>query len=84
VKIDNLVHIAHNCLIKEGALVVACSEISGGVIIGKNSWIAPNACIKEKVVIGDYSVIGLGAVVIRDVPSRSTVAGNPARLLNKG
>ena len=83
VKIDNLVHIAHNVHIKDGALVVACSEVSGSVVIGKNAWIAPNACIMEKVVIGDNAVVGLGAVVIRDVPDRTTVAGNPAKPLIK-
>lgn len=84
VKIDNLIHIAHNCFIKEGAMLAACAELSGGVVVGKNAWIAPNACVKEKVIIGNYSLVGLGAVVTRDVPDRSVVAGNPARLLNKG
>ena len=83
VKTDNLVHIAHNVHIKEGALFAACSEVSGSVVIGKNAWIAPNVSIMEKVVIGDYAIVGLGAVVIRDVPDRTTVAGNPAKPLVK-
>lgn len=79
VKIDNLVHIAHNCLIRNGAFVIACAEISGGVEVGRNSWIAPNSCTHQKVVIGEDSIVGLGAVVTKDVPANSVYAGNPAK-----
>ncbi|MFY0640143.1 MAG: hypothetical protein JXR16_03785 [Bermanella sp.] len=79
VKIDNLVHIAHNCLIKNGAFVIACAEISGGVTIGENAWVAPNSCTHQKITIGDRSVIGLGAVVTKSVPESTVFAGNPAK-----
>jgi len=79
VKIDNLVHIAHNCLIRNGAFVIACAEISGGVEVGRNSWIAPNSCTHQKVVIGEDSIVGLGSVVTKDVPANSVYAGNPAK-----
>lgn len=83
VKIDNLVHIAHNCLIKKGAFIIACAEISGGVTIGENAWIAPNSCTHQKISIGNNSVVGLGAVVTKNVDADVTVAGNPARPLIK-
>jgi UDP-3-O-[3-hydroxymyristoyl] glucosamine N-acyltransferase len=79
VKIDNLVHVAHNCLIKSGAFVVACAELSGGVEVGRNAWVAPNSCTHQKIVIGDYALVGLGAVVTKDVPERTVFAGNPAK-----
>lgn len=79
VKIDNLVHIAHNVTVHSGAFIIACSEISGSVEVGKNSWIAPNACINQKLKIGAESLVGLGAVVTKDVDSRVIVAGNPAK-----
>lgn len=79
VKIDNLVHIAHNCLIKNGAFIIACAEISGGVEVGRNSWVAPNSCTHQKIVIGDDSIVGLGAVITKDVPSKTVFAGNPAK-----
>ena len=31
--------------------------------------------------VGRYSVVGLGAVVVRDVPDGAVVAGNPARII---
>lgn len=83
VKIDNLVHIAHNDEINENTLITAGAIFSGSVSVGKNCWVAPNVCIKEKTQIGDNSFIGLGAVVIRNVETKSVVIGNPAKELKK-
>lgn len=81
VKIDNLVHIAHNVKIGKGSMIIACAEISGSVEIGENVWVAPNACVINKVKIGSNSTIGMGAVVIKNVPEKATVTGNPAETL---
>lgn len=83
VKIDNLVHIAHNCRVYNGAFIIACAELSGGVVIGKNAWIAPNSSTHQKITIGDEAIIGLGAVVIKDVPAKSVYAGNPAKKIRE-
>lgn len=79
VKIDNLVHIAHNAKICQGALITACAEISGGVTVGKNAWIAPNSSTHQKLDIGEGALVGLGAVVLKNVPAKTVVAGNPAK-----
>lgn len=83
VKISNQVQIAHNVEIHEGAMIAASAEVSGSVIIGRNTWIAPNSCINHKVRIGQGVLIGLGAVVIKDVEDNNTVVGNPAKELIK-
>ncbi|CAM4405256.1 UDP-3-O-[3-hydroxymyristoyl] glucosamine N-acyltransferase [Acinetobacter dispersus] len=83
VKIDNLVHIAHNCLIKRGAFIIACAEISGGVIVGENAWVAPNSCTHQKVSIGNGALVGLGAVITKDVPANMVYAGNPAKKIRE-
>jgi len=81
VKVDNLVHIAHNCKIGRGSMIIACSEISGSTEIGENVWVAPNACIINKVKIGNNATIGMGSVVIKDVEEGTVVTGNPANLI---
>ncbi|MDB9753524.1 hypothetical protein OAB29_05160 [Oceanospirillaceae bacterium] len=81
VKIDNLVHIAHNVHVKKGAFIIACAEVSGGVEVGENAWLAPNSCTHQKIKIGNGAIVGLGAVVTKDVPSNTVFAGNPARKL---
>lgn len=82
-KIDNLVHIAHNCHIGEGSFVIACTILGGGTHIGKNCWIAPNVSVKEQTHINDGALVGLGAVVLKEVEANTIVVGNPARILNK-
>jgi len=83
VKIDNLVHIAHGVELGENSLVIANAMVAGSVKVGKNSWIAPSASILNKKTIGDNAVIGMGAVVVKDVISDDVVAGNPAKTLKK-
>lgn len=50
----------------------------GPVIIGKNVWIGDKATILGGITIGDSVVVAANAVVTKDVPSYSVVAGNPA------
>lgn len=50
-----------------------------GLEIGNGIWIASDAFIGPGVHIGDNAIVGARAVVIRDVPSHTIVAGNPAR-----
>jgi UDP-3-O-[3-hydroxymyristoyl] glucosamine N-acyltransferase LpxD len=79
VKIDDHVHIAHNVVIGENTIITACVEISGSVTIGKGVWIAPNASIINKISVGDKALVGIGAVITKDVADNSIVVGNPAR-----
>jgi UDP-3-O-[3-hydroxymyristoyl] glucosamine N-acyltransferase len=82
-KIDNLVHIAHNCYVGRGAFVIAGAEVSGGVQIGAGAWIGPNAAIIQKVDIGAGATVGIGAVVTRSIPEQQTVAGSPAQEISE-
>lgn len=47
--------------------------------LGKNVWVGSNATFLPGVTVGDGAVIGAGAVVTRDVPPMTVVAGVPAR-----
>ncbi len=81
VKIDNLVHIAHNVEVGDHSAIIANSMIAGSVKLGKQSWIAPSASILNQLTIGKESVIGMGAVVVKNVAEKMTVAGVPAKPL---
>ena len=78
VKVDNLVHIAHNVKIGKNSLIIAQSMIAGSVTIGENCWIAPSSCIRNAVKIGNQVTIGLASTVTKNVPDNSTVLGSPA------
>jgi acetyltransferase-like isoleucine patch superfamily enzyme len=47
--------------------------------IGHNVWIGHRAIILAGVTIGDHAIIGAGAIVTKNVPARTIVAGNPAK-----
>lgn len=51
------------------------------IIIGNHVWIGANATVLAGVTIGDWAVVGAGAVVTRDVPPRCIVVGVPARVI---
>lgn len=83
VKTDDHVHIGHNCKIGPKTIITACSELSGGVNIGEKCWLGPNCSIMQKSRILSESLVGLGAVVIEDIPAGVVVAGNPAKILRE-
>jgi len=82
-KIDNLVHIAHNVNIGKNCLIICLSCIAGSVKIDDNTWIAPLVAVKNGIKIGKNCIVGMGAVVIHDVPDNDVVAGVPAKSIKK-
>lgn len=51
------------------------------ITIGNHVWIGANATVLAGVTIGDWAVVGAGAVVTKDVPPKTVVAGVPARVI---
>lgn len=82
-KINNLCHIAHNNRIGKNVSITGCVNISGSNIIEDDVWIAPNASIRGWIHIGRGALIGMGAVVTKDVPAGETWVGNPAHKMEK-
>ena len=53
------------------------------VIIEDDVFIGMNSLILKGLTIGERSIVGAGSVVTRDVPPRTIVAGNPARIIRE-
>jgi len=72
VKIDNLVHVAHNVDIGENTLVIANAMIGGGTKVGANSWIGPSASLLDRIDIGADAFVGMGVSVVKDLAEGET------------
>ena len=83
VKIDDIVHVGHNSIVKKAAQITAGSVISGRAKIGKGCWIAPNSVIDAGCEIGDGCIVGTASLVMSNFPKNSVIVGSPARLLKK-
>ncbi len=78
VKIDAGTRVGHNCVIEENASFVCGSMLYGSCHFGKNAHFA-SATIRNQLTVGENSLVGVGSVVLKDVPPGAVVAGNPAR-----
>lgn len=80
VKIDNLVQIAHNCVIGENTVIAAQSGISGSTKIGKNCMIGGQVGIVGHIQIADGTQIGAQSGVSKTIKNKGTVLrGSPAQ-----
>jgi sugar O-acyltransferase (sialic acid O-acetyltransferase NeuD family) len=77
--INNGVIIEHDSVIGDYCHLAPGTRCSGAVAIGNGVLIGSGAVVIQGWKIGDDSVVGAGAVVIRSIPSRTVVAGVPAR-----
>lgn len=67
----------------EGAFNIFDLPVKGDIIIGNDVWLGYDSLIKNGVSIGDGAIIAARAVVVKDVPPYSIVAGNPAKVVKK-
>jgi galactoside O-acetyltransferase len=57
--------------------------VDGPVVLEDDVWVGAAAVILPGVTVGQGSIVGAGAVVTRDVPPFSVVAGVPARVIRE-
>lgn len=77
-KIDNLVHIAHNCIIGENTLLAGQVGFAGSVEVGRNVAMGGQAGVSGHLKIGDGVIIAGKAGVTKDLQAGEKVAGFPA------
>ena len=85
VKLDGLVHIGHEAHLHEDVEITAGVTVAGFVEIGTHGYIGVGSAVKNRIKLGDNSLVGMGAVVLKDVDDDTVVVGNPGRFLkNRG
>lgn len=81
-------YVEHDCVIGDYVTFAPSVKCNGNVHIGNHTYVGAGAMIKQgtsdkPLKIGKNVVIGMGAVVINDIPDDVTVVGNPARILKR-
>lgn len=66
-----------------GALQTEADWTVERTLVRRRAAIGSNATILGGVTIGEEAIVGAGSVVTRDVPPRTIVAGNPARIVRR-
>lgn len=70
--------IGHDSELKEMVFVANNASIGGRVIVHDGAHIGSNCSIRERLTIGRFAIVGLGATVLKNVENNTVVAGNPA------
>jgi UDP-3-O-[3-hydroxymyristoyl] glucosamine N-acyltransferase len=81
--IDHYVHIGHNTTTGKNNIITAGTVLGGGSKIEDNCFIGVHTSLKEKCEIGSNVTTGMGAVVVKNIPSNQIWIGNPAKELKK-
>ncbi len=79
VKLDNLVHIAHNCIIGENSMIMALAALAGSTIFEEGVIFAGQSGTSGHITLGKGSVIVGRSGVTKNVPPGSFMSGFPLR-----
>lgn len=73
--------VGHDTIIKKYSAFMPSVNISGEVTIGEGVYVGTGAKIINQLEIGDYTIVGAGAVVAKTLPAHCTAVGVPARVI---
>jgi UDP-3-O-[3-hydroxymyristoyl] glucosamine N-acyltransferase len=79
VKIDNLVHVAHNCVIQEHTAIAAQTGVSGSTVIGKRNRLAGQVGVVGHIATADDVIVYAQSGVSHDIEQKGIYFGSPAK-----
>lgn len=74
--------VTHDVKIGNHSVITSGAKIGGGVELGEKVFVGLGANLRDKIKIGDDAIIGMGAVVLKNVTGGSTVVGNPGKIIS--
>jgi len=71
--------VGHDAILNDFVTLYPSVNVSGMTNIGYCSELGTGMQIIQGKTVGEYSIVGAGAVVVKDIPSRCTAVGSPAK-----
>ncbi|MGI6580672.1 MAG: hypothetical protein ACOX3H_10655 [Saccharofermentanales bacterium] len=80
--LDSFCHVHHDCRIGNNVQLASSVIMGGFTEIQDGSFIGIGAKLKNRVSIGKHTVIGMGSIVLSDIPDHSKAYGVPAKVID--
>ena len=71
--------LTHDDQVDDFVTIASGVRLGGGVHIEREAYLGAGAMVREGLCIGEAALVGMGSVVLTDVPARQTWVGVPAR-----
>lgn len=71
--------IGHDAILEDFVTLYPSVNVSGATHIGRDTELGTGMQIIQGKTIGEYAIVGAGAVVVKDIPDKCTAVGSPAK-----
>ena len=76
-------HIGHDAVIEDHCFITSHVVVSGYVRVGARSFLGVNATLRNSITLGEQTLVGAGAIIMKDTAARSVYLPERAKLFQK-
>jgi sugar O-acyltransferase (sialic acid O-acetyltransferase NeuD family) len=76
-------HIGHDAVIEDHCFITSHVVVSGYVRVGARSFLGVNATLRNSITVGEQTLVGAGAIIMKDTPAKSVYIPERAKLFQK-
>lgn len=76
--------INHDCTLENDVVLASGVQLAGSVTVEAGAYLGQACTVRQGLRIGRGSLVGMGATIVKDVPPKNVIVGNPGRVLREG